>query len=221
MANFAIIVAGGKGKRFGGKKQFYPLLERPALLYSIDVFESSPVVKSIVLVVPQNKIAFTKRSVLNNNYKKVHHIVAGGSRRQDSVLCGLKTINSKDGIVAIHDAVRPIVSPKIIKRGFKYCQRQKAVVFGIPITDTIKRVKKNIVLETVPRNFLYLTQTPQFFALRLLRDVYKRINFKQEYTDEASIIEKLGIPVYLYLGDKMNLKITEQSDISLIERIII
>jgi 2-C-methyl-D-erythritol 4-phosphate cytidylyltransferase len=222
MPNHTIIVAAGEGKRFGSPKQFYAFRGRPLFLYAVEAFERNKAVRYITIVVPKNHQRKIKGLLEKSDFKKISHVVAGGDRRQDSVLNGLKTIeNQKNGIVIIHDGVRPVVSQNIINKGLKLCRRFKSVVFGIPIHDTVKEVKDNIVLKTVSRKNLYLIQTPQFFEVELLKDAYKKADPELEYTDEASILESLGLPVHLFLGDRNNIKITEKSDLNALGRIIV
>ena len=220
MPNYAIIVAAGKGKRFRGKKQFVMLNHTPLLIHTLRPFEQSKMIDHIIVVVPKGSIDKTKKYIRTYRMKKVHKIVAGGPRRQDSVLRGFDTIKNQKGIVAIHDGVRPLISKTLINRGISLCKKYGAVIFGIKINDTIKQVKKRRVLKTVPRENLYSIQTPQFFKLSLLRSAFDKANLRYEYTDEASILESTGIPVYLFTGDKKNIKITHRSDLEFLKKFI-
>ena len=197
MSNYAVIAAAGISRRFGQTKQFYPLMKRPLLLYALNPFEGNKSIKSITIVVPRSRIAYTKNLVKRWGYKKIRHIVAGGERRQDSVLNGLNTIMEKSGIVCIHDGCRPLISP-----------------------TTVKRVKKNRVLNTEPHNGLYLIQTPQFFDINLIKNAYKKANLAIDYTDEAAILESLGWPVYFFKGNRFNIKITEKGDLKALNKFL-
>ncbi len=220
MQNHAIIVAAGKGQRFGGLKQFYSFRNRPILLYALDSFKTNRNINTITVVVPRNKIEYTKKLMKKWKIKKKHTILLGGSRRQDSVFNALNTIKAKSGIVVIHDGVRPVVSGKLINRGIMLCRKYKAVIFGLRVYDTLKEVKSHVVVETVSRKHLYLIQTPQFFEINLLKNAYKRADSSIEYTDDAAMLEALGIPVYLYHGDRFNIKITERIDLKLLNKIV-
>lgn len=220
MSNYAVIAAAGTSRRFGQAKQFYHLMKQPLLLYALNPFEGNKGIKSITIVVPQSKIAYTKNLVKKWGYKKIRHIVAGGERRQDSVLNGLNTIMEKSGIVCIHDGCRPLISPTIVNRGIKLCRKYRAVIFGVPIYDTVKRVKKNRVLNTEPHSGLYLIQTPQFFNINLIKNAYKKANLAIDYTDEAAILESLGWSVYFFRGDRFNIKITEKSDLKALNKFL-
>ena len=109
---------------------------------------------------------------------------------------------------------------KLINKGIKLCRKHKAVIFGSKISDTVKGAKNNMVLRTISRNNLYLIQTPQFFDINLLKDAYKSVNLSVEYTDDAAILESLKIPVYLYQGDRFNIKITRKSDLKILNKIL-
>jgi 2-C-methyl-D-erythritol 4-phosphate cytidylyltransferase len=220
MANYAIIAAAGKGKRFGRAKQFYPLKEKPLILYALDPFETNQYINEIIVVVPKQKITYTKHLIKKWGYKKIRQIVAGGKQRQDSVLCGLNTLKKQSGIVAIHDGCRPIGVSSLINRGIKLCRKYRAVIFGVPIQDTIKRVKKYRVQETMLRKGLYLIQTPQFFDINLIKRAYAHADPCLDYTDEAAILESLGWSVYCSLGNRFNIKITEKSDLKTINRLL-
>lgn len=219
MPNCAIIVAAGAGRRFGGPKQFYPFRGKPLFLYALDTFKTIKDIDYVTIVVPKNKINYTKNLIKKFSYKKVRYIIPGGKRRQDSVYRGIQTIKG-NGIAIIHDGVRPIVSKGFVRKGIRLCKKYSAVIFGMPIKDTIKQVNRNTVLKTIPRNGLYLIQTPQFFNIELLRNVYKNRTFHEEFTDEASIIEESGFPVYLFVGDPCNIKITTKDDLKILGKFI-
>ncbi len=220
METHAILVAAGKGTRFGGPKQFYLLRQRPLLFYALDSFEACREVKGITIVVPRNKLLLTRRLVKKAAYKKVIAIVRGGGRRQDSVLNGLKTIKDRDAIVAIHDGTRPVLTSNLIARGIRLGKKYRAVIFGLPINDTVKLVSKNVVVKTLSRKNLFLVQTPEFFELNLLRDAYKMADMSIEYTDESALLESLGFTVHLFTGDRFNVKVTEKPDLKVINRFL-
>ncbi|KPJ73847.1 hypothetical protein AMJ52_02845 [candidate division TA06 bacterium DG_78] len=220
MANYAVIVAAGRSTRFGQTKQFYPFKGRPLILYALDPFETNAHINDIIVVVPRQRITYTRYLIKKWGYKKIRHIVAGGTRRQDSVLCGLNTLKRQSGIVAIHDGCRPIGVSNLISRGIKLCYKYQAVIFGILVHDTIKRVKKYRVQNTVSRSNLYLIQTPQFFSINLIKRAYAQADLSIDYTDEAAILESLGWPVYCFTGNRFNIKITEVSDLRTINTLL-
>ncbi|MEO0098319.1 MAG: 2-C-methyl-D-erythritol 4-phosphate cytidylyltransferase [candidate division WOR-3 bacterium] len=215
--NYAIILAAGEGKRFGGRKQFFLLKGLPLFLYSVFTFENSPSCSEIIIVTNEDKIGFVERWLVKERLKKVKKVVAGGKRRIDSTYQGLKEL-PKEGIVAVHDAARPILRPKIIKMGFKLAKRYRAVIFGLPVEETIKRVKASRIVETIPREGLYRVQTPQFFEIGLLRSAMASLSNKREnFTDESQLVERFGYPSYLFLGDKNNIKVTTREDLNFLK----
>lgn len=219
MAVYAIIVGAGKGKRFGGLKQFVNFSGKPLLIHTTAIFARSPLIDWLIVVVPKGMVKKTEDLLKNYRIKKLYAVVAGGERRQDSVWNGIMAIKNRAEILIIHDAVRPFVSAKLIAYGVKMCKKYKAVIFGIPIFDTIKLVRNNRVLLTVPRLSPFAVQTPQFFDYNYLMSAYKKINFKKiEFTDEALIVESAGKPVYLFKGEPGNIKITEKRDLKILER---
>ena len=220
MSNHAILLAAGSGQRFGSTKQFYPFRGRPLFLYALESFEQNKHINDIVLVVPRQKTEYTKKILKALKLRKVHDIVTGGRRRQDSVLRGLESIHGSSGIIVIHDGVRPIVSQRLINKGIRLCSRNKAVIFGTRASDTIKFVKNNLAKKTVPRDNLYFIQTPQFFELNLLRNAYEKADLSFEYTDDAAILESLNIPVHIYQGDRLNIKITSRGDLNILDHML-
>ncbi|MCK4941255.1 2-C-methyl-D-erythritol 4-phosphate cytidylyltransferase [candidate division WOR-3 bacterium] len=218
MANHAIIVAAGAGKRFGGKKQFMRIHGLPLFVYATRAFDNQSNVSGITIVVPKKDIKTTRKQVRDFGFKKVHHVVAGGRRRQDSVVNGLRTIRDKSGVVIIHDAVRPLVSSAVIRKGIALCRKHKSVIIGTKVHDTMKRVAKRLVQETIPRDDLFLVQTPQFYDIRTIKQAIAKADFRMEYTDEASILESLGMPVYVFQGDRHNIKVTDKKDLRYIQK---
>lgn len=220
MSNHVIIVAAGAGKRFGGKKQYQRVLGRPLFAYATRVFDGLPPINTITLVVPKRNVITTRKLVKNLGYKKVWRVVAGGKRRQDSVVNGLRALRNKNGTVIIHDAVRPLISRNLIERGIRLCRYHKAVIPGVKAYDTVKRCLKTSVQETVPREDLYLVQTPQFYNLRLLTKAFAQADLRVEYTDEAAMLESLGMPVHVYKGDRYNIKVTDKKDLKFVEKLL-
>jgi 2-C-methyl-D-erythritol 4-phosphate cytidylyltransferase len=221
MANHAIIVAAGAGKRFGGKKQFMRIHGLPLFVYATRVFDNQSSVNDITIVVPKRDIKKTKRQVRDFGFKKVRHVVAGGTRRQDSVANGLRTIRDRSGVVIIHDAVRPLVSSAVIKKGIALCRKYKSVIIGTKVNDTVKRVARRQVQETVPRDDLFLVQTPQFYDIRTIKQAMTKADFRMEYTDEASMLEALGMPVYVFQGDRHNIKVTDRKDLRYVAKYLV
>ncbi|MDH7513220.1 MAG: 2-C-methyl-D-erythritol 4-phosphate cytidylyltransferase [Clostridiales bacterium] len=211
----AIIVAAGKGKRFGSAKQFALLRGKPLLDWSLEKFESHPDVDEIVLVLPDDreKAAYLGRS------RKVIAVVAGGPRRQDSVFCGVEALDPERAhIVLVHDGVRPFVSCALITRVIEETQRKGAAIPAVPVEETVKEVDGTRVVRTLDRERLYRVQTPQGFLYPVLRTALERAR-EEGYsgTDEAALLERTGEMVAVVAGDPRNIKVTTPLDLKMAE----
>lgn len=215
---FAIIVGAGKGRRFGGLKQFVEFNGKPLIVYTAECFERNSFVDKIIVVVPKNMVKKTEKLMKDFGLRKVYRVIPGGKRRQDSVFNGVKDIMNEKGIVIIHDAVRPFISQNLINRGIRLCKKYKSVIFGTPVFDTLKLVKNKKVVCTVPRISPYAIQTPQIFDIKYLKKAYKKVNFKNEFTDEAGVIENAGMDVFVFKGESGNIKITTKKDLEFLKR---
>jgi 2-C-methyl-D-erythritol 4-phosphate cytidylyltransferase len=219
--NYGLIVAAGKGERFGAEKQFLLLKDRPILYYALKPFQESHAIDEIILVVRDKRIPAVRAEVVEKfGLSKIKHVVAGGAERQDSVWEGLKNLPDS-GMVAIHDGVRPFVSPRLITEGLTACETHHAVIYGLPIADTVKRIIQGRVGETVDRSQLYSIQTPQFFDLALIKTAFQQAGRTAYYgTDDAALVERLGKPVFVLPGNPVNIKITTPDDLELAEAIL-
>jgi len=212
--NYAIIVAGGKGKRFSQniKKQFYRIGSKTILELTIDKFIHHSEIDRIVLVLPEEDLYR-----LNFSLNKRILVTKGGKERKDSVLNGLKLINNdlhNHDKILIHDGVRPFVSKKLISNVLRFLEDYEVVIPAIKIEDTLKEVNDDgFSLKTVDRNKFIRAQTPQGFKGFLLNDFMKRLNSNENYTDDASVFESLNVPVKVIEGEKSNIKITTIEDI--------
>lgn len=216
----AIIVAAGKGVRMGAKlrKQYLNLAGRPILSHTLHRFSVCAAVDQICMVVPQNDFDYCRDQVLMPaGAKKPVQLVAGGYERQQSVFRGLKELGQKEGLVAIHDGVRPLIDPALIEDCIRGAAVSGACIPGIPIADTIKRAdRKGHITATVKRNGLWLIQTPQVFEYRIIMEAHKRAR-RDGYagTDDASLVERIGYPVDIISGSKTNIKVTNKEDLSM------
>ena len=217
---YAIIVAAGKGIRLKGalRKQYIALNGVPILRHTLNNFDSCDQVNQIVVVVPKADLDFCRNEILMTaELRKEVHLVGGGDERQDSVFIGLKTIKSEDGIVLIHDGVRPFVQQSHLVACIDGAAEFGACILGIPAFDTVKRVNsKYLITQTLKRDKLWLAQTPQAFELKLIKKAHEAA--KQEGfigTDDASLVERLGGTVKIIPGSRNNIKITDQSDLML------
>jgi 2-C-methyl-D-erythritol 4-phosphate cytidylyltransferase len=216
MKNYGIILAAGKGKRFGGLKQFFLINNIPLFLYSTIAFQQSNC-DEIFIVTLKDKKKEVWQWIKTFSLSKVKKIINGGKERYHSVRNALKSLPPK-GYVAIHDASRPLITANFINQGFNLVKKYKAVVFGIPSEDTLKVICGNEVITTLERENIYRIQTPQFFDIQLLKKAYSLVSkYKWQGPDDATFLEKAGFKVYFFKGDKKNIKITTKEDLKLIK----
>lgn len=214
----ALVVAAGAGKRFGGAKQFAALRGRPVLEWALEAFQSHEDVDEIVLVVPDEREGDPHRA----RFAKIAAVVRGGETRQDSVRQGFRTLDAaKTGIVLVHDGARPLVDQRLISRVIAAARESGAAVPVVPLEDTIKEIRVGRVGGTVDRSSLVRAQTPQGFLPALLHQALEAAG-KDGYsgTDEAMLLERLGIPVMWVEGDPRNIKITTPLDLKIAEALI-
>jgi 2-C-methyl-D-erythritol 4-phosphate cytidylyltransferase len=217
---YAIIVAAGKGIRMSTtlRKQYIALDGIPMLSRTLGVFNRCDLIDRIIIAVPKDDIDYCRNEIIPAaNIKKEAILVIGGASRQDSVYNSLKTIEKDDGIVLIHDGVRPFVNPEHLIACIKGTQEHGACILGIPAFDTVKNVNaKNEIIETQKRDTLWLAQTPQAFQLKLIKKAHEIA--KQEGfigTDDASLVERLGEIVKIIPGSRSNIKITNKEDLKI------
>jgi 2-C-methyl-D-erythritol 4-phosphate cytidylyltransferase len=216
----AVIVAAGSGTRMGlgrKKKQYLCLDNRPILTHSIFVFQDSPVIDQIVVVVKEEDIAYCQQEIIKKyNLHKVSQVVAGGKERQDSVYQGLKALSLATEIVLIHDGVRPLVPAKILPEVVQAVRTYQAAVVAVPVKDTIKVVANGFIKGTPERNSLWAVQTPQGFYYPLIMEAYRQAEKTgQKSTDDSKLVEALGKPIKVVVGDYCNLKVTTPEDIDI------
>ncbi len=212
----AIIVAAGSSKRMGGKtnKPYIEINGKPMLAYSLEVFAQVPDIKEVLVAVRADDEAACKALIRKGKFGNVR-LVIGGKERQDSVANALKKVRKDCRAVLIHDAARPYITPDLVSRLLLSAEKHRAVLPVIPIKDTVKRsMNGKYVDETLDRKQLFLAQTPQVFDYRLLIRAYERAHDEGYYgTDDASLVERLGIPVMIFPGEEGNMKITVKEDI--------
>ncbi len=217
--NYAVIVAGGSGKRFSKsiKKQFFKIDSETILEKTISTFNNHTNINSIILVLPEDDLKIEK--YLKYRFKKLKSVVIGGDERKISVFNGLMAIESElneNSKILIHDGVRPFVSENLITNILNSLNFYKCVIPGIRVYDTIKKVdSKDFVVETVNRDHFVLIQTPQGFRKNLINIYKEAINLNINFTDDAQIYEYFGIDVHVIPGEKRNIKITTKEDLRL------
>lgn len=222
MEILAILVAAGRGERLGGArpKAFIEVGGRSMLAWSAEAFEAVPAVDAIVAVVPEAERARAREML--THVTKLHAIVPGGERRQDSVRAGLaQAPQGFDGIVLVHDAARPFVERAVIEAVVRAARESGAALPVVPVVDTVKRVRDGRVLETVDRSELFGAQTPQGFRLSGLTRAYAAADAAGlTVTDEAMALERLGEMVRAVPGSARNRKITTPDDLAWAEDVV-
>ena len=218
---FVIIMAAGSGTRMGAQmpKQFLELDGKAILQKTIEVFQEACPGISVITVLPQNHISYWRQYCLDRNFICPQILVPGGITRFHSVRNALDRV--PDGaVVAVHDGVRPLLSPELVRDVFKAAETQQAVIPVIPCVDTIKVLEsKEGRLEAVPgakadRSVLYGAQTPQIFHSEVIKEAYS-MAYDTAFTDDASVLEKYGKSLSFVIGERLNIKITTQDDLLL------
>ena len=218
--NTAIIVAAGKGKRFGAKKpkQFLEIAGKPIIIHTLECFESCSVIDETILVLPVEEIENFRQLAEKFNLKKLVKIVSGGDTRAASVLNGLNAVDSlKTEIVAVHDGARPLVSNEEITDTIKKAKETGAACLVAPVTDTIKEISAGKIVRTIYRAHLRRALTPQCFRYEILKRAFAEIDFNESVTDECFLVEKLGIEISIVEGSARNVKITHKEDLAIAE----
>jgi 2-C-methyl-D-erythritol 4-phosphate cytidylyltransferase/2-C-methyl-D-erythritol 2,4-cyclodiphosphate synthase len=214
----AIIAAGGRGLRFGSDqpKQLLSLGGRSILERSVDAFRNCDVIDDVVVALPPELVESPPSSLFVAG-KRIE-IVAGGARRQDSVAHAFARVVDRADVVVIHDAARPFVTDETIRRTVAAAAASGAAIAAMPALDTVKRAGANgVITGTLPREEIYLAQTPQAFRTSVLKEA---LALGSDATDEAMLAEQAGHPVQIVEGDPRNMKITTPADLAMAERLL-
>lgn len=212
MKKFALIVAGGSGSRMKGDipKQFMELNGRPILMHTFDVFKNIDKNLEFILVLPEIQIEFWKELCKQHNFEIEHKIAIGGETRFFSVKNGLDLI-SGEGIVFIHDGVRPLVSKQTIENCLVETLANGNALPVVSVPESIRYVDSE-GNKAVDRSKYHLVQTPQTFKTEIIKQAYQQ-PFSSKFTDDASVLEKLGVKINLVAGNRENIKITYPEDL--------
>lgn len=223
MERFAILVAGGQGLRMGGDvpKQFLPLDGRPVLMHTIDRFREVFPDMHIIVVLPQGQHDYWHDLCRRHHLEGSFLTAPGGDTRFHSVLNGLNAIPAdvSEGLVGVHDGVRPFVSRDTLRRCYEEAARSGTAVPVVPVVETLRHVSPDGESMTVPRSDYRLVQTPQVFSLSLLRRAYRQ-PYAPQFTDDASVVEALGERITLVEGNRENIKLTTPADLLLAKGIM-
>jgi 2-C-methyl-D-erythritol 4-phosphate cytidylyltransferase len=219
-----VVVAGGGSRRMAGvDKLWLPVAGRPLLEHTLLALVALPELTRVVLVVsPDGRRRVAERrasaaSAASAPWDALHAVVDGGAERADSVYAGLRALGACD-LVLIHDGARPLVTPELVRAGLTAARRHGAAVPALPVTDTIKRVDEaGRIVATPDRAALRAVQTPQVFRHDLLLAAYEAAGAERAAsTDDATLLEQGGHPVYTYPGDPRNIKVSTPADLPLV-----
>lgn len=217
---YAIIVGGGSGTRMlsAVPKQFLTLCGKPVLMHTIEAFYTSDVKPEIILVLPSGYHEYWQQLCSEHDFIIPHQLVPGGEMRFHSVKNGLDIIEDGiDSLIAIHDAVRPLTSRVIIENSYQIAAEKGNAITAVKSRDSV-RLMENGVSKSLIRDDVYLIQTPQTFQSARLKNAYQQ-PFSAKFTDDASVVEEMGIKINLVEGDQRNIKITFPEDLAIAEMI--
>ena len=218
MTDYVIIVAGGKGLRMGSDipKQFLPVGGRPVLMRTIERFREYNADLQIILVLPKAQQAYWQQLCREYGFSVDYQLADGGETRFHSVQHGLALIpDAAEGVVGVHDGVRPFPSVEVIRRCYETARTAKAVVPVVPVVETLRHVSEG----TKPRGDYRLVQTPQTFDIQLLKAA-NRQPYCDDFTDDASVVERYGHAIALVEGNRENIKITTPYDLKIAEVLV-
>jgi len=213
-----IIAAAGAGRRMKSDrpKQLLTLDDTPILIYTIRKFNACRLINRILVAAPKEAVDEVRKLVAGAGFSKPVSVVQGGARRQDSVAVAMQHLGPDTTIVAVHDAVRPFVKVDEIEAVVLEAHKVGAAVLAIPIVDTVKQIRKDLIDSTLTREHLVLAQTPQAFRVEVLREAFERAKRDEYYgTDESSLVERLNLSVAVVRGSERNIKITRPDDLAL------
>lgn len=211
----AIVPAAGVGSRFGGdiNKAFFEISNKPLLIWVMEKFQQSHRIHEIIPVINHNDMGRCLQLIEEYALSKIRKIAPGGKERQESVYNALQLVDDKSSIILIHDGVRPVIDTDLIERCLSALDKYDGVVAGVPVKDTIKEVKGDVVHQTLDRKRLISVQTPQVFKCGTLFQSYENIKDKElQFTDDAAIIEHSGGKVIVAEGSYRNIKVTTPDD---------
>jgi 2-C-methyl-D-erythritol 4-phosphate cytidylyltransferase len=219
--DYIIIVAGGKGLRMGSDipKQFLPIGGKPVLMRTLERFRQYSPTLQIILVLPKAQQDYWQKLCKEYAFDIDYQLADGGETRFHSVQNGLAKIpDNAQGVVGVHDGVRPFPSIDVIRNCYETAREKKAVIPVIPVVETVRHLKGDTSV-TVPRNEYRLVQTPQTFDIQLLKAA-NRQPYNEGFTDDASVVETFGFNITLVEGNRENIKITTPYDLKIAEVLI-
>lgn len=213
----AVVPAAGSGVRLGGRrpKQFLRLGGIPLLVRTLQVLARVGELNGLIVAAPPTDVLLTRRLLERHGIRRLLAVVAGGKERQESVWLALQALPAWPEWLVVHDAVRPFITPPLVRAVLAEAMRHGAATSGLPVTETLKRVRDGIVAATVEREGMWLVQTPQAFRRDLLWEAHEKARRDGFLgTDDAALVERLGVPVRMVPGLSENLKITTREDLA-------
>lgn len=212
---YAVIVAGGAGVRMGGEvpKQFLPIGGLPVLMHTLNVFQAYDADLKLLLVLPESQFDYWKELCDEYNFKIPHQLIQGGASRFGSVKNGLNSIpDCENGLVAIHDGVRPFVAVEVIHESYLVAAKEGSAIAVVGLKDSIRKIEANGNSQFKNRDEFRLVQTPQTFQLAKIKEAFLTEE-KPYFTDDATVYENMGWKVGLILGNRENIKLTTPEDL--------
>lgn len=220
MKKYVIIVAGGTGKRMKAEvpKQFLHLKNKPILCHTINRFYTYDSQITIILVVPKNQMLQCKDPIKSHDFRAPHKIVNGGSKRFFSVKNGLNEIPEEEGLVAIHDGVRPLVALEVIQEAFETANKHGNAIPALGISESVREITAD-GNRPINREQFLLIQTPQVFKISLIKEAYQQ-KYQNHFTDDATVLESIGEKIRIIQGNPENIKITTPHDMKVAEALM-
>jgi 2-C-methyl-D-erythritol 4-phosphate cytidylyltransferase len=218
----ALVLGAGRGERLGEAvpKAFVPLCGKPLLVRALAALAAAPEIDVSMPVIGPSDLSRLK--ALESELASIPGLLPpaiGGAERQDSMTAGLAALPPDVAFVAVHDAARPLVASEAVSRVVDAARRSGAAILAVPVRDTIKRVRDGLIVETPSRLECYAAQTPQVFRVEVLREALEKAAAEGFIgTDDAEIVERIGVPITVVSGDPNNIKITDRADLIAAER---
>lgn len=215
-----IVPAAGLGKRFGSgtNKPFHPLLDKPLLVWALELFELVEEIEEVIPVLKESDMAAGVGIFEKYNLSKIKRVAPGGDERQDSVYNGLRLLKEQNQLVLIHDGARPLINKETITTAIDNITGFDGVVVGVPVKDTIKEAAGDVVKMTLKRDSIWAIHTPQVFRYDTIIKAYDNAMAENFYsTDDSALVERIGGKVKIMMGSYENIKITTPEDMRMAE----
>ncbi len=222
MKAYALIVAGGSGTRMQSQtpKQFLLLNGKPILMHTLEAFYRYSPSLPLIVVLPRTAIEHWRSLQASYHVQIPHALIAGGEHRTASVRKGLESIQDEEGLVAVHDGVRPLVSVEVIARSFQVAQQKGNAIAAVPLKDSVRKLTVQGESQAEDRTYYRIVQTPQTFQLAVLKRAYRQLPADVSLSDDASVVELYGEKIHLIDGEYRNIKVTTPEDLRMAEALL-